>query len=379
MAVRVRVGMGLSLRRSSLGYRLRIILNGVPVSLAAWLKSVLRSCALTGVDLIVSFKRATERRLLPGTWRVKPAGSIARDALLARFPRYLQAPHGGVACGEGWCPLIWDLCTAIEALEHLGMPRVTGLHAEERLGGLFLRAASTSYLVRELAHEAEHRAAATCEECGAAGALQLGHGFAKTLCGEHAKTRTRPKPRRTSSAGADHTPTLIFMDTEFTDFDYPQLISIGLVSESGASFYAEMSNGWSREGCSPFVRQTILPQLTAGEFLQERCYAGRRLADWLAEHAGPVRVVTDAPGYDWVLMLDLLAGLTPENLCPEPLTFYSDCFPELVPLLQEARERAFTQVPAHHALNDAEALREAWEVMALNLHPAILEQYLRHF
>ena len=348
--------------------------------LATRLKNALRSCALTGVELIVSFKRATEKLLLPGSWRVKPAGSIARDALLARFPRYLQAPQGGVACGEGWFPLIWDLCTAIEALEHLGMPRVAGLHAEERLGGLFLRAGSSSYIVRELAHEGEHRAAATCEECGAVGSLQLGHGFAKTLCSEHAKARKRPKARRSSKpSGSDLTPTLIFMDTEFTDFDYPQLISIGLVSETGESFYAEMSNGWSREGCSSFVAQTILPQLTAGDFLQERCYAGRRLAGWLAGHDGPVRVVTDAPGYDWVLMLDLIAGMVPENLDPEPVTFYSDCFPELVPLLQEARQKAFAESQAHHALNDAEALREAWEVMTLNLHPAILDQYLRHF
>ena len=351
--------------------------------LASNLKNALRSCALTGVELIVSFKRATEKLLLPDKWRarrVKPAGSIAREALLARFPRYLTAPQGGVACGEGWLSLTWDLCTAIEALEHLGMPRVAGLHAEERLGGLFIRAASTSYIVRELVHEAEHRAAATCEECGLPGALQLGHGFAKTLCSEHGRARKRPKARRAGRPpGFDQTPTLIFMDTEFTDFDYPQLISIGLVSDSGESFYAEMSNGWSREGCSPFVAQKILPQLTAGEFMQERCFAGRRLADWLAEHPGPVRVVTDAPGYDWVLMLDLLAGMVPENLYPDPVTFYSDCFPELVPLLQEARTKAFADSTAHHALNDAEALREAWEVMTLNLHPAILDQYLRHF
>ena len=348
--------------------------------LASRLKNALRSCALTGVALIVSFKRASEKLLLPGTWRVKPAGSIARDALVARFPRYLSAPQGGVACGEGWFPLTWDLCTAIEALEHLGMPRVSGVHAEERLGGLFIRAASSSYIVRELVREAEHRAAGTCEECGVAGSLQMGHGFAKTLCSEHARTRKRPKRRTELRPPAlDSTPTLVFMDTEFTDFDYPQLISIGLVSETGESFYAEMSNGWSREGCSPFVAEHILPQLIAGDFLQERCYAGRRLADWLAGHPGPVRVVTDAPGYDWVLMLELLAGIAPANMYPDPVTFYSDGFPELVPLLQEARAKAFADSLAHHALNDAEALREAWEVMTLNLHPAILDQYLRHF
>lgn len=341
------------------------------------LKNAFSKLALSVVEWIVAFKRSTER-LLPGTWRIKPEGNIALERLTGRFPRYLAAPHGGVACGEGWYPVVWDLCTAIEALEHLGMPRVAGVHAEERLGGLFLRAASNSFIVRELTREAELKAAATCEECGNSGSLKIGHGFAKTLCSEHGSARQRPRQRKsTSPANLDTTPKLIFVDTEFTDLEYPQLISIGLVSDTGERFYAELSNGWSPEGCSAFVHEHILPQLTAGEFLQERYFAGRRLADWLAEFAVPVRVVTDAPGYDWVLMVDLLEGNLPENLCPEPLAFYCESFPELVPLLQEARQKAFADAPAHHALNDAEALREAWEVMTVNLHPAILDQYLR--
>lgn len=32
----------------------------------------------------------------------------------------------------------------------------------------------------------------------------------------------------------------VFIDTEFTDFLDPQLISIGLVAESGEEFYAEL-------------------------------------------------------------------------------------------------------------------------------------------
>ncbi|GFO69193.1 hypothetical protein GMLC_27720 [Geomonas limicola] len=340
------------------------------------LKTCFGKFALSVVEWIVAFKRSTER-LLPGTWRIKPEGNIALERLIGRFPRYLAAPQGGVVCGEGWYPVVWDLCTAIEALEHLGMPRVAGVHAEERLGGLFLRAASSSFIVTELTREAELKAAATCETCGKPGSLKVGHGFAKTLCSEHGSARQRPRQRRSSSTGLNATPKLIFLDTEFTDLDYPQLISIGLVSDTGERFYAELSNGWSREGCSAFVREHILPQLTAGEFLQERYFAGCRLADWIVEFGGPVRVVTDAPGYDWVLMLDLLEGNLPDNLCPEALAFYCESFPALVPLLQEARQKAFASAPAHHALNDAEALREAWEVMTVNLHPAILDQYLR--
>jgi hypothetical protein len=339
-----------------------------------------RRFALMAVEFIVRFKRATEKLLLPHEGRVKPEGSIALEALIARFPRYLSVPPGEVQCGEGWYPLIWDLCTAVEALEHLGMPKISSLRAKERLGGLFIRVESNSFLVRELAREAEHRAATVCEECGAEGSLRLGHGFAKTLCPEHAKLRKRPRHQRAELSGGNGlTPKLVFVDAEFTDFDYPQLISIGLVADSGESFYVELANGWSRTGCSHFVKQNILPQLTGGDFFQERSFAGRRLADWLGDFDCQVRVVSDAPGYDWVLMMDLLGKDAPGNLFPEPMPLYSDCFPELVPILQEARAKAFHGSSPHHALNDAEALRETWEIMKINVHPAVLDQYLRNY
>jgi hypothetical protein len=337
-----------------------------------------RSFALAAVELIVRFKRWSEKLLLPHEGRVKPEGSITLEALLSRFPRYLRTPPGHVQCGQGWYPLVWDLCTAIEAMEHLGMPRVTSVQAEGRLGGLFIKVGSPSLLVRELVKEIEHKAAASCEECGASGKLRLGHGFAGTLCAEHAKVRKAPKQKVICQLGDDRTPKLVFLDTEFTDLEYPQLISIALVAESGESFYAELANGWTPENCSPFVCERVLPQLTGGDFLQETGYAGRRLAYWLAEFCCPVRVVTDAPGYDWVLMRDLLLEAAPPNLYPEPIALYSESFPELAPLLQEARAKAFSGVPPHHAMQDALALREAWEVMKENIHPAILDQYLRH-
>jgi hypothetical protein len=348
-------------------------------ALFAQFKEFARSFILAAVDLIVRFKRWTEKLFLPHQGRVKPEGYISLEALLERFPRYLGT-SGGPRCGAGWYPIVWDLCTAIKALEHLGMPRISGIKAEERLGGLALKAGSRSYIVRQLVRDAAYRATTVCEECGAPGALRLGRGFAKTLCAEHASRRKRPRHRREGQPDAGALPTLLFLDTEFTDFEYPQLISIALVAESGERFYAELADGWSRESCSSFVEQNILPQLTGAEFLQERYFAGRRLVEWLGDFGAEVRVVTDAPGYDWVLLLDLLEGFTlPDNLSREPVAFYADCFPELFDLLKSARSRAFAERAPHHALSDAEALREAWEVMKRQLHPAILDQYLRHF
>lgn len=343
------------------------------------MKNSFSAFALKVVDLIVRFKRATEKMFLSRDKWVKPEGGIAREKLLSRFPRYLSEPMGSLRCGKGWYPLVWDLCTAIEAMEHLGMPRIGHFRAEERLGGLLVRVESGSFIVKELARDAEHRAAALCEECGAPGSLQLGHGFAKTLCQSHAAQR---RPHKVKSVPipenlAARNPKLLFLDTEFTDFDYPQLISIALVAESGESFYAELENGWSREGCSAFVVEKVLPQLMGGDFFQERNYAAHRLSEWIAAFGVPVRVVTDAPGYDWVLMLDLLRSVLPSNLYPTPLHFYSESLPELRPVLKQAHDDAYGELSRHHALHDSEALREAWEVMKEQLHPAILRQYLK--
>ena len=52
---------------------------------------------------------------------------------------------------------------------------------------------------------------------------------------------------------------LLFLDTEFTDLDVGELLSIGLVSEDGKySFYAER-NDYSRYACSAFVIKYVLP------------------------------------------------------------------------------------------------------------------------
>ncbi|WP_061170219.1 hypothetical protein [Caballeronia hypogeia] len=66
----------------------------------------------------------------------------------------------------------------------------------------------------------------------------------------------------TSSSRISRNPWKIryFLDTEFTDFDVRQLISIAIVGEDRREFYAECSD-FDRVHCSDFVRATVLPQL----------------------------------------------------------------------------------------------------------------------
>lgn len=51
----------------------------------------------------------------------------------------------------------------------------------------------------------------------------------------------------------------VFLDTEFTDFFNPHLISLGMASEYGEDFYGEVP--YPDHACSTFVREVVMPLL----------------------------------------------------------------------------------------------------------------------
>jgi len=57
---------------------------------------------------------------------------------------------------------------------------------------------------------------------------------------------------------------LLFLDTEYTGLglEQPRLISLALVAEDGQrEWYAVLSEGWSEDECTEFVKREVLPQL----------------------------------------------------------------------------------------------------------------------
>ena len=59
---------------------------------------------------------------------------------------------------------------------------------------------------------------------------------------------------------------LIFFDTEFTDLHWQaKLISIGLVTEDGRTFYAELTDTYIDAECGDFARDVVLPLLDGGD------------------------------------------------------------------------------------------------------------------
>jgi hypothetical protein len=157
---------------------------------------------------------------------------------------------------------------------------------------------------------------------------------------------------------------LIFFDTEFTDLGLdPRLISIGLISEDGREFYAELYYVYEILTYSSFVQESVLPHLTGGDSRISMDTLTLRLGDWLESFEQPITLSTDSISWDWPLILKMfsLPGTWPENVAGMPVNLY-----DLIgsPFFERSVEQAFQnnvpQLRRHHALDDAKANRLAW-------------------
>lgn len=74
----------------------------------------------------------------------------------------------------------------------------------------------------------------------------------------------------------------VFFDTEFTQLSHEaKLISIGMISEDGREFYAELSDTWRHDDCSEFVLREVPPPLRGRSCQNQRSNAmsqARKLA-----------------------------------------------------------------------------------------------------
>lgn len=151
----------------------------------------------------------------------------------------------------------------------------------------------------------------------------------------------------------------LFLDTEFTDFVNPELISIGIVDELDREFYAE-STEFRRELCSQFVVETVLPLLGQSDtIVGTHQHIALQLVGWLEGYRESGAIICVDYHTDWHLFQVLLSQLpkrsnmnfiTHENIWSNLdgrriLQWWSD-----------------TQLPQHHALYDAYANRHGYIV-----------------
>jgi hypothetical protein len=150
---------------------------------------------------------------------------------------------------------------------------------------------------------------------------------------------------------------LVFLDTEFTNFESPDLISIALVSEDGREFYAELSD-YSKSACNEFVRETVVPLLgrVPGSVCTNKELT-KRLRNWFEKLPETPIVIFDYET-DWLLLAVAMLGSTPNS---PPANFgerlHLDSSAITHPVFDREKNRAYTYVwPPHHALADARAL-----------------------
>lgn len=157
----------------------------------------------------------------------------------------------------------------------------------------------------------------------------------------------------------------VFIDTEFTHFvdRFCELISFALVDETGRELYVEIDD-WNQSNASDFVLDVVKPLL--GRFPEARCTkaeAKRRLERYLCSHYEPVVLVIDSRR-DLRLLCELYSGPLPHVRSTLLLTdpklaacqFWIDTYFE-----------SHRAVPRHHALEDARALRQAYQATTLDL------------
>lgn len=152
---------------------------------------------------------------------------------------------------------------------------------------------------------------------------------------------------------------LVFLDTEFTNFTKPDLISLALVTEDGHEFYAERTD-YNSDDCSDFVQKTVQPLL--GRVPGAACTREQfteRLRRWLQQLPEPATIIFDYAG-DRDLLTQITSGHPTVDLgqpgnIGQKIQLWENTVCD--PIFEQAAARTYTeQWPAHHALADARAL-----------------------
>lgn len=148
----------------------------------------------------------------------------------------------------------------------------------------------------------------------------------------------------------------LFLDTEFTDFIHPELLSIGIVDESGGSFYGEF---YYEKDVNSFVQEHVISQwgkIPERLFLDYDTLA-RHLIKWLSNYKEPLELC-----YDYHTDADLFEDLIRDKVpvIYSHLGYLNGTIHELASFKEWARIEKEMGIVRHHALADAYALRASY-------------------
>lgn len=112
--------------------------------------------------------------------------------------------------------------------------------------------------------------------------------------------------------------TTLFFDLEFTGLTKgTSIISIGIVSDCGQEFYAEMTD-YDRLQVDEWIKENVIKNLSIPD--DDRLYIEeleKKLRDWLTRF-GQIEMWGSCLAYKWVLFCDIFGG---EIYIPENITY----------------------------------------------------------
>lgn len=172
--------------------------------------------------------------------------------------------------------------------------------------------------------------------------------------------------------------TRIFFDTEFTGLHQKTtLVSIGLISEDGRTFYAELTD-YDKDAIDEWLQENVIDNLLLHEkpdgFISyendstnvtakgDTAYIADCLADWLSTFER-VEMWSDCLAYDWVLFNNLFghAFNIPQNVYYIPFDLCTVF--KLHGIDPDVNREAFAGVEGakHNALHDALVIKACYD------------------
>lgn len=167
-----------------------------------------------------------------------------------------------------------------------------------------------------------------------------------------------------STPRSGNAPGMVFIDSEFTSFEMPELLSIGLVADDGGELYVELAGKSHLTRASTFVLDTVVPQFgRMPRAVANHQELGQIVGAWLLDFRRPWIDIA----YDYHTDFDLLeqalqgAGLwarLKDVLRPTHIGYIIGLV-EVEAAMQSSWADSFARlgIERHHALADARALR----------------------
>ena len=168
--------------------------------------------------------------------------------------------------------------------------------------------------------------------------------------------------------------TKIFFDTEFTGLHQnTTLISIGLISECGKTFYAEFKD-YDEDQIDDWLKDNVINNLmfaneigsggsALSNFYGTTMYIKSELVKWL-EQFGEVEMWSDCLSYDWVLFCEMFghAFSVPKNVYYIPFDICTLFYAKGIDadISREAFAEMSEGSQKHNALWDAKVIRQCF-------------------